>query len=299
MRRRRRNNDESLDLLLDTICNVFGGIIFIAMLVAILTSSQSELIRGDSLSAKAFIEEEPGADLGAIQNRVETLRISVSSIQSVLELTGGKEANEKAELLRTMTEAKAKAEERIEELEAWIKEFDETLESTKLDSQSKQSDLEEDIENLEEDLKQLVDASKIDARLPIARKTRLQQLIFAVKGGRLCWIPLGAAHSRFTADFQDQVDMQTTLGSTAIKPVTQFGIPITKIFETTEAFDILRGKSDPSQDFYDLYVWPDSVREVRLLRNILVKHGFSYQISTVAQGQDIILSSTDEALETQ
>ena len=140
MRRRRRHNDESLDLLLDTICNVFGGIIFIAMLVAILTSSQSELIRGDSLSAKALIEEEPSADLGAIQNRVETLRISVSAIESVLELTGGKEANAKAELLRTMTEAQAKAEERIEELEAWIKEFDETLESTQLDIQSKQSD---------------------------------------------------------------------------------------------------------------------------------------------------------------
>ena len=41
MRRLRPNNEESLDLLLDTLCNVFGGIILISCLLALLTNHQT------------------------------------------------------------------------------------------------------------------------------------------------------------------------------------------------------------------------------------------------------------------
>lgn len=40
MRKLRPKSEESLDLLLDTLCNVFGGIILISCLLALLTSSQ-------------------------------------------------------------------------------------------------------------------------------------------------------------------------------------------------------------------------------------------------------------------
>ena len=41
MSRRGAPSGDSLDLLLDTICNTFGGILFIAMLVVILTNQMS------------------------------------------------------------------------------------------------------------------------------------------------------------------------------------------------------------------------------------------------------------------
>ena len=38
--RRRRDQTDGLELFLDTICNTFGGIIFLAILVAILSQTQ-------------------------------------------------------------------------------------------------------------------------------------------------------------------------------------------------------------------------------------------------------------------
>ena len=49
---------DSLDLLLDTICNTFGGILFIAMLVVILTS---QISRDAAPSAPA---QNPAARFG-------------------------------------------------------------------------------------------------------------------------------------------------------------------------------------------------------------------------------------------
>jgi hypothetical protein len=68
--RRELAHADSLEMLLDTICNVFGGIIFIAILVALLTSAQTALLRSgediqmvdsgsivDELSLRAEIDD--------------------------------------------------------------------------------------------------------------------------------------------------------------------------------------------------------------------------------------------------
>ena len=41
MRKLRPNSEESLDLLLDTLCNMFGGIILISCLLALLTGQKN------------------------------------------------------------------------------------------------------------------------------------------------------------------------------------------------------------------------------------------------------------------
>ena len=58
MRSRRWNRDgggDSLDLLLDTMCNLFGGIVFVALLVA--------LLAGDGASKKVNEALNPTEDL--------------------------------------------------------------------------------------------------------------------------------------------------------------------------------------------------------------------------------------------
>jgi len=46
MARRRRTDDSSLELLLDTICNTFGGVLFLAMLVSLLLTQTQRRIDG-------------------------------------------------------------------------------------------------------------------------------------------------------------------------------------------------------------------------------------------------------------
>lgn len=65
-RRRRRASDDSLELLLDTICNTFGGIVFIAMLVAILvreTGAAREATEAPPVSAADLMNLGTEADV--------------------------------------------------------------------------------------------------------------------------------------------------------------------------------------------------------------------------------------------
>ena len=54
-KRWRRGEGDSLDLLLDTMCNLFGGIVFVALLVAI--------IAGDDASKKINPSRNASQDL--------------------------------------------------------------------------------------------------------------------------------------------------------------------------------------------------------------------------------------------
>ena len=70
MSRRRKNDTGSLDLLLDTICNTFGGILLIALLVIVLlnTTSKTKAV-GDTEKSQlemldnAIKQEEPGREI--------------------------------------------------------------------------------------------------------------------------------------------------------------------------------------------------------------------------------------------
>ncbi|NBX25440.1 MAG: hypothetical protein EBQ99_05245 [Planctomycetes bacterium] len=76
MRRRSAQGDEfgSLELLLDTICNMFGLFIFVGMLVAVLASARSVVLQAQGAPA--------GADpLAADRQAVEDLRVRVEQAE--------------------------------------------------------------------------------------------------------------------------------------------------------------------------------------------------------------------------
>lgn len=63
MRRFRTTQNDSLDLLLDTICNAFGGIVLIAILITLLTSDTKERLREAVTSADRELVERQIASL--------------------------------------------------------------------------------------------------------------------------------------------------------------------------------------------------------------------------------------------
>lgn len=83
MRRFRSTQSDSLDLLLDTICNAFGGIVLIAILITLLTSDAREKLKEAATSADKELVERQIASLQADIKAAETylerqaLRVSV------------------------------------------------------------------------------------------------------------------------------------------------------------------------------------------------------------------------------
>jgi hypothetical protein len=77
MSRRRRNGDSSLELLLDTITNTFGGVLFLAILVSLLLRTAAPPSATPNNSAEAMSPSEQGA----YEVRLEDLQDQVARLQ--------------------------------------------------------------------------------------------------------------------------------------------------------------------------------------------------------------------------
>jgi hypothetical protein len=74
-RRWKREEGDSLDLLLDTMCNLFGGIVFVALLVA--------LLAGDDAGKKVNPSRSPSQDL--LEREIANLEEEEQSLKQILE----------------------------------------------------------------------------------------------------------------------------------------------------------------------------------------------------------------------
>lgn len=81
MSRRRRADDSSLELLLDTITNTFGGILFIAILVALLLQTSGREERADEAASPPPMT---AAEIAALEVRLEDLQDRVKRLQKTI-----------------------------------------------------------------------------------------------------------------------------------------------------------------------------------------------------------------------
>ncbi len=91
MSRRSDGEISSLDLLLDTICNAFGGIVFIALLMALLTQSTTDEITADVTT------ERNKLDAFRKQELIENLSNTVVSLERMVQSMGVNPVSEDAE----------------------------------------------------------------------------------------------------------------------------------------------------------------------------------------------------------
>jgi len=88
--------DDSLDLLLDTMCNAFGGIIMIAMLVALLTKETKEAEKGPSEAVQASMVQrkltQTREELEAAQQLKERLETTLQQSGEAAKLVQERDA---------------------------------------------------------------------------------------------------------------------------------------------------------------------------------------------------------------
>ena len=89
MSSRRHDSEDSLDLLLDPICNIFGTVMFVALIVAILALTRSGV---ETLETLDSFSREDNSKLGQLQVRAEELE----SLLSTLPASEGEELDDAA-----------------------------------------------------------------------------------------------------------------------------------------------------------------------------------------------------------
>ena len=201
--RKKKTLPESLELLLDTMCNTFGGIMFIAISLIILSQLASQAIK--SMTAEQYsqkVMEQLEQQVGKVEHAILLLKEKISAIDYVtVEVSEEKKklieklASGERELLRIKAEqeqaetknaAAAAKLKRLQELERQLQQkyaaMKEHYENRRLIYEQRKIAYEKEIRDLEKQLQKTI-PKKI--RFAMDRDTSLSPYFVLISGNRI------------------------------------------------------------------------------------------------------------------
>ena len=246
MRRRRFDATSGLDLFLDAICNTFGGIVFISMLVVV-------MINSTSISSDEDPTDAPPVDAA----RIEELQREKTALTD--EIRRQKEA---AEILQgspdlgDLVEQLKNAQAANRQLQGEIDDIEQRIDQTK-DKTDKQKKLAALIDRLN---KEIADRTE-RLSLPVEKSTTLEEKPFFLKGGKLGELR------------PDTVDTQPD----GLLPKPTAGTPILKS-TPPDAVEKVFSNCNPTAHYIAVVVWEDSCDRWPVIQKALRRKGFSYRL---------------------
>lgn len=274
-RRVTADSTESLELLLDTICNTFGAVIFISMLVAVLVSQSTRQREPaepveDPEVVSAMVQAE-------IQQAQERLRVLSGQLRQQ-EVVKHKFATEDSLMLAG--KVKQQTEQRVrfmQEKSEAIKEITEStstsavLQNQLLKQQAEFDAAASENQRLKDALKQQEELASRTARIPQVRKTSKQSVAFGLDDGRL----VRMTTPKGTVDTTD-CTLTDENGGRVVRPRRGRGVTVNasqgKAIQTR--FDGI----DASNQFVILFVARDSFAEFVPVKDKLVEIGLEYDV---------------------
>jgi hypothetical protein len=285
-RKRNRIDSSSLDLFLDTICNAFGGIMFLALVVAIQIS-----IRGD---VKIRKETEPQIDTSMPTPSSESLHIARTQLEQAIVIQEDRiqatsdpeirdlqtkvsnleqflsEENEKYASMKRMLDAFSAQQE---ESEQRMKELDERLVNAKQGLQSTEKGVEATVESK---------ATKLE--LPRVRSSNKIAIFFAMRYGKLYLV--------LDPKTRDEFVQHVTL-----KPVDQALLVTVKLAEgwrlsrPEDQLELIHRLTQVEASSYlvSVAVWPDSYGEFKKFRELLIQRNFDYSLLPFSKDDQMVI----------
>jgi hypothetical protein len=288
MKGRRGDSDDSLDLLLDTICNMFGTIIFVALIAALLAltstkgSPEPSLVAGDpdgerQMALLAARAEELERELSALPAAAEATEDSAAA-ERVAEALG--EIARREELIDRYSEAVAAVTDDLARIGAQV------------------APLREEVARLESALDGARRAKDRTMRTPLERALELRLYSIVIWEDRLyplCDWSNGTPDTcarfeqwddRYVVAAASSLDGDcrgmNASGFTRTIPLRQgAGIPIadTASLLADPRFREMLAALDPSEDMVLLDVAPDSFDSFNAVKEALLGAGFNYTLS--------------------
>ena len=297
-----KSSMSSLELLLDTICNMFGSIILITLLIVI-TTTENPL---DQLAV------DSGPDKEEIAHRIHTASLQIQSLQSQIESEKQKRAavsSHQNEISVLQKQISAKESEIDKALQTQIKNLErssprlgESLKQCRQELQRidaditdlsnqlanenrRQPELEAEVAKLESTQKGMVASKTENVRLPKTKETSKKPFFVFCMHGSI--YPLRSIDARGNFEIFSGVEVRK-LTSKSTQFIPQVGQGLSdNVDEIRNAFQYL------PRDFYlACYVFPNSVEAFRRLRKALV--GIPIEIGWDPEIEETLVFTTDE-----
>ncbi|MBF0468852.1 MAG: hypothetical protein HQK61_08210 [Desulfamplus sp.] len=256
----------SFELLLDTMCNTFGGIVFIALLLSLLSQSAE-------INNLSSISDHSGTNYsGSNLSLKDDLNNNTDSDSSIKELL------KKVEQVKSDISAK----ERKNQLENQIKIDQRRSASTQESIKS----LEKEVVRLKQEIASSQKPRQRELRLPRLHKIEKSPVFIAIRQGRFytitdvsysiadllsgSWGNSGRgydASDNFIREYNNVI---------YIEPLAGKGQTIRKGSENMGKILQAISNINPQKEFVTFAVYPDSFSEFNYVKNIFIDRGFDY-----------------------
>ncbi len=287
------DNGDSLDLLLDTITNTFGGILFIAMLIVVLVSMSQPRISKMSQDSEIPTKRTPSPEyLDDLEYQLASLQRAIKFLDRSWQESRTEEAREILdEVLRleeqvaTLTRAQDRLRQELEGHQERIEERKRTAENL----ERKSAQLDEVIRQLVRSIVQQREKSRVSGSSPALREADTAGLTVVLRYGKL-YFPdqLDASGTRrIGINLDEMVVLAEKDDEIIITPNPAAGTDATDEQSVRRRFQSLPPARSPRSTHIVVCVWEDSFREFATIRRVLVELGYRYRLILAAPGNRI------------
>jgi hypothetical protein len=283
-------DDGSLELLLDTICNTFGGVLFISMLVVILlnmSSEQAAVEPPDAAAQEKLVRLE--GELAASTEELEQLQTAVALQQRVIDQVVDPDARQvltdwqrqQGEFVRLLQARGVSlghiGESQVEtnDIALKIKQMEDAAAAAR-----------RKLEDLQQQVEREISTRSRTAKLPRVRTTSKTPVAMFLRGGRLTAFARVGAGGDLEMN-PAEVAVRADAGVDYAEPVPGAGLAIDPDGRAKTAVEQKLRGYDPNRHFIHIFVWPDSFAHFGPVKDVMVARNFEYSLQPVPDDERI------------
>lgn len=294
MSRRSAAKQDSLDLLLDTICNTFGGVLFIAILVVLLLQQTGKKVAiVDSPSIPAEQIHALNIQLSELNAELTQLRANQDAQNQIIEQFGNEE-------IQALLKQRQALIDQLNELQSKLdgilsKNADTAVRVASMEAESEQLEREfetatSEKETIEEDIKKNRESRTQEVRMPLVKSAADKAEIgFILQYDRLyLWHEYDSSNNRVGLNTNDFVVVGDEDGVLITKPSPTGGIKLDGSASSQDAIRKMIRRFRPSEHVLVAIVRPDSFAHFQRFRDISLELGFNYRLMPVSLDTKVV-----------
>ena len=292
MSRRHHEPDDSLELLLDPICNMFGTIMFVALIAALLALTRSGVVVSDAVSA---MEREQASAVSQMEGRATELERTLSTLP----------AGEGRELDQAAADRVERALGEVARREVLIERYQDTVKTAR----ENMDDVASQVEPMRTELmrvREAVEAARRSkdrqVRTPLEREVSLFEFTVVVWNDQLFAICDLTTRPRDACEWLRRWNQKHVVPARCTTPVFECsrvnihiarsimlregaGIKIGDIeaLRSNPEFIALLKTLDPATDLIGMVVAPDSFDAFAVVKDAFLSAGFNYSVEPCEQ----------------
>lgn len=295
--RRRQSAPDSLELLLDTICNTFGGVLFMAILIAVLIRTSGKLVQtsqsptsqarrsaADLFKARSELTRalaEQDALIAATHAQRDIVKqFATPEVKQELQNRNDRDARK-----QVLQRQYAQAVEQLGDTEARIEAAEQDLAT--LAAKTKEAAIE--LASAQTELQEEIQARTQSSKLPRLRPSTKDEIPLVLRFGRLyVWHEYDARGNRVGVNRKDMAIVgDPTEDELEVAPKPFAGLPIVAGDQIQRSVTTRLSQFHPERAYLAIVVYPDSFDDFSLLKRICVEAGYEYRLMPVVPGETV------------